>query len=267
MVDKSEKVVWLARLGFAARGLVYVLFGYLALTARKSDVDDGAGDIFRVLHAIPGGALVLGAGAAGLVGYAVYRLSAAVFDIERKGNSAKGVMLRIGYFASALVHCAMAWTAAKIASGARNAGEDQSAEMAASVLDVPFGEALLGIVGAGLAVAAVFQAKTAITAHFMRNVSSRAPAPTCWIGRAGHAARAVVMALIGWSLLRTAWFGRSSEVVSLGGAINDLREMETAFLLIAAGLLLFGVFSLITARYRIIPDPVPATRRLGRFTL
>lgn len=264
MVDKSEKMVWLTRLGFAARGLVYVLLGYLALTARKSDVDDGAGDSFRVLNAIPGGWLVLAVAAAGLVGYALYRLSAAVFDIERKGSSPKGVMLRVGYMASALVHCAMAWTAAKIAGGARDAGKDQSSEMAASVLDVPFGEALLGIVGAGLAIAAVFQARTAITAHFMRNISANAPAATCWIGRAGHGARAVVMALIGWSLLRTAWFGRSSEVVSLGGAINDLRTMGTGFLLVAAGLLLFGVFSLITARYRIIPDPVPGSQSLGR---
>lgn len=257
MVDKSEHVVLLARLGFAARGLVYILLGYLALTAGSSSVDDGAGDSFRVLNAIPGGYLVLFAAAAGLVGYALYRLSAALFDIERKGTSLKGVLQRIGFGASALVHLAMAWTAARIASGARNAGEDGSQEMAASVLTYPFGETALGVVGLGLGIAAALQLKNAFTAGFMRNISSNAPAATCWIGRFGHAARAVVMALIGWSLLRTAWLGRSSEVVSLGGAINDLREMETGFALVAAGLLLFGVFSLITARYRVIPDPAP----------
>lgn len=262
MVDKSEKVVWLTRVGFAVRGIVYVLLGYLALTARKSDVDDGAGDIFRVLNATPGGPVVLAVAAAGLVGYALYRLSAALFDIERKGTSGKGVMARIGYFVSAVVYGAMAWTAAKIASGARDAGEDQSSQMAASVLDVPFGEAVLAIAGIGLLIAAGLQARNAVTAHFMRNVASGAPAATCWIGRAGHAARAVVMALTGWSLLRTAWSGRSSDVVSLGGAINDLRQMDTAFMLVAAGLLLFGVFSLIVARYRIIPDPAPQPHHL-----
>jgi hypothetical protein len=129
--------------------------------------------------------------------------------------------------------------------------------MARSVLDVPFGETLLGLAGVGLLLAALFQARSAVTAGFMRHISSRAPRSTCWIGRAGHAARAVVMALIGWSLLRTAWLGQSSEVVSLGEAINTLRGMGAGFLMVAAGLLLFGIFSIITARYRIIPDPAP----------
>lgn len=262
VVDKSEKVVWLARVGLAVRGVVYVLLGYLALTAGKADIDDGAGDMFRVLHAIPGGSVVLYIAAAGLVGYALYRLSAALFDIERKGTSWKGRAARVGYLASALVHLVMAWTATRIASGARGAGKDSSAQMAGGVLDVPFGETLLGLVGVGLLAAALLQARNAVTASFMRHISSRAPAFTCWIGRAGHAARAVVMSVIGWSLLRTAWFGQSREVVSLGEAINNLRDMGLGFHLVAAGLLFFGIFSMITARYRVIPDPAPPQRGL-----
>lgn len=258
MVDKSEKVVLLARLGFATRGVVYVLLGYLALTtAQHARVDDGAGDAFAFVANIPAGWLVLYFAAAGLLGYALYRLSAALFDIERKGTSAKGVAHRIGYFASALVHTGMAWTAAKFASGTRNAGDDKSAQWAQSALGYPLGSTALGIVGIALMVAGAFQAKSAYTASFMKHVSSRAPQATCWIGRAGHAARAVVFALIGWSLLRSAWFERGSEVLSLGGVINDLRNTGAAFTLVAAGLLLFGVFSLMMARYRIIPDPSP----------
>lgn len=267
MVDKSEKVVWLARVGFAARGLVYVLLGYLALTAEKSDIDDGAGDIFRVLNAIPGGPVVLYVAAAGLLGYAMYRLSAALFDIERKGTSWKGRASRVGYLTSAVIHLGLAWTAARIASGARGAGEDSSAQMAGGVLDFPFGSTLLGIIGVGILIAAIFQARSAVTAGFMRHISPHAPSFTCWIGRAGHAARAVVMVLIGWSLLRTAWFGESQEVVSLGKAINNLRDMETGFQFVAAGLLLFGIFSIITARYRIIPDPTPPAKGLRAITI
>lgn len=264
MVDKSAHLTTLARVGFAARGAVYILLGYLALTsAGHEKVDDGAGDAFAWIADIPGGTLVLYLAAAGLVGYALYRLSGALFDIERKGTDAKGIAHRIGYFVSAIVHTAMAWTAAKVASGAQKSGSDQSAEMADSVLGFPLGETVLGIAGVALLVAGAFQARNVVTASFMKHVSSSAPAATCLIGRAGHAARAVVFALIGWSLLRSAWFERSSEVLSLGGAINDLRDMGPAFTLIAAGLLLFGVFSLILARYRIIPDPLPS--RSGPF--
>lgn len=261
MVDKSEKVVWLARLGFAVRGLVYMLLGYLALTtARRDNVDDGAGDAFAFVAAIPGGTIVLFAAAAGLAGYALYRLSAAVFDIERRGSGFKGIAHRIGYFASAIIHFAMAWTAARMASGARKVADDRSSAVAGNVLDLPLGPTLLAVTGLALIAAALLQAKSSVTAGFMKSVSSAAPAATCWIGRAGHAARAVVFALIGWSLLRSARSESGGEVLSLGGAINDLRDMGAAFSLVAAGLVLFGLFSLILARYRVIPDPSP--RRL-----
>ena len=82
------------------------------------------------------------------------------------------------------------------------------------------------------------QGKTAVTRSFMRELSSRAPEVVEYLGRAGLAARAVVFAIIGWSLMRGAWFDSSSEVKTL----------------VAAGLLLFGVFSLFAARYRIVPD-------------
>ena len=62
MVDKSEKFRWLVRLGFAVRGVVYLLIGYLALTALSSAVTSGPGSSlllnvgalfgFWVLHAI-----------------------------------------------------------------------------------------------------------------------------------------------------------------------------------------------------------------------
>ncbi len=261
MVDKSEKVVWLARVGFATRGVVYILLGYLALTTAGSEtVDDGASDAFAVIADIPAGWAVLYLAAAGLLDYALYRFSAAFFDIERKGSDAKGIALRAGYFVSAVLHTGMAWTAAKFASGAKSTGGDQSAQWAQSALGYSLGSTLLGLVGVALVVAGLFQAKTAYTASFMRNVSSNAPQTTCPIGRAGDAARAVVFMLIGWSLLRSAWFENSREVLSLGGVINDLRDTGDAFTLVAAGLLLFGVFSVIMARYRIIPDPLPSSR-------
>ena len=51
------------------------------------------------------------------------------------------------------------------------------------------------------------------------------------------------------------WFASSEEVRSLGQAILDMREMGALYTIVGAGIVLFGVFSLITARYRIIPDP------------
>jgi hypothetical protein len=88
----------------------------------------------------------------------------------------------------------------------------------------------------------------------MRDISSRAPELIEYLGRIGLFARAIVFAIIGWSLMRSAWFDSSTEVKTLGEAIESLAGQGTLYTLVAAGLLIFGVFSLFLSRYRIVPD-------------
>ena len=64
----------------------------------------------------------------------------------------------------------------------------------------------------------------------------------------------MVFAVIGWSVVKSAWFVKAEGVRGLGGAIAALREMGWLYTLVAVGLILFGIFSLISARYRTIPD-------------
>ena len=64
----------------------------------------------------------------------------------------------------------------------------------------------------------------------------------------------MVFAIIGWSLVQSAWFSSQSQVKGLGEAVLSLRDMGTLYTLVAIGLLLFGLFSLVVARYRVIPD-------------
>lgn len=116
------------------------------------------------------------------------------------------------------------------------------------------GELLVGLVGLGFIAGAFMQAKSAATAAFMRDVERGAPAAVDPIGRLGHAARAVVFAVIGWSLVRSAWLDSEAQVKGLGDALMSLRDNGTLYTVVAVGLLLFGVFSLLVARYRIVPD-------------
>lgn len=255
MVDKSEKVVWLARLGYAVRGVVYVLLGYLALSATSSQVRDGTGGALTFIRSVPGGTAILYVSALGLVGYAVYKLIAALYDTENLGGEAKGLVQRAAYGVSAVIYAALSWTALQLATGAKSQAGDRNQELASAVLTFDLGPVALGLAGLALIGGAVFQAKSAYDASFMRNIASDAPSATCWIGRIGLATRALVFLLMGWSLLRSGWFASTQEMRSLGQALLDLREMGALYTVAAAGIALFGVFSLITARYRIIPDP------------
>jgi hypothetical protein len=252
MVDKSEKFRWLVRLGFAARGVVYFLIGYLALTAARPTGPEHA---FDLLQNAPLGEPILYAAALGLLGYALFRLASLVFDVENHGSSGKGLLNRAGHGASGVAHLALAWTAFKFAQGDKQTAESGAAQEAAgTLLSLPLGSLLLGLVGVGFAAAAALQAKSVVSASFTHVISGDAPAAIKTLGRIGSAARAVVFLVIGWSLVRSAWFESSGEVKSLGEAIGSLAGSGTLYTLVAAGLLVFGVFSLLLARYRIVPD-------------
>ncbi|GGC20248.1 hypothetical protein GCM10011371_04940 [Novosphingobium marinum] len=274
MVDKSEKFRWLARLGFAARGVVYTLVGYLFLTGGSggNSGSGGAQSAFAWIQEVPGGTVILYLCALGLFGYALYRLASPAFDIENYGSDKKGVGHRIGHAASGVAHLVLAYTAFQFASGDKQSsgsgsGGGGAQEAAGTVLSVEFGSVILGIVGIGFLIAAFAQAKKAVSGDFMNRVSPRAPGFVKPLGHAGYAARAVVFAIIGWSLVQSAWISSSSQVKTLGDAVMSLRDDGIIFTLVALGLLLFGIFSLFLARYRIVPDLGPdgrtPTYRLG----
>jgi hypothetical protein len=253
MVDKSEKFRWLVRLGFAARGLVYLLIGYLALTASRGDT--GPEGAFNWLQDAPLGAPILYLAALGLVAYALFRFASLLFDVENHGTSGKGVLHRIGHGAAGVAHLALAWTAFQFAQGTKQTASGGGAEDAAgTLLSFPLGSLALGIIGLGFLAGAVLQAKSAVSASFAKPIASDAPPVIIPLGRIGSAARAVVFLIIGWSLVRSAWFGSTGEVKSLGEAVASLADNGTLYTLVAIGLVVFGLFSLLLSRYRIIPD-------------
>lgn len=257
MVDKSEKLEWLVRLGFAARGLVYALLGYLALVGGAVR-GNGTDDVFSFVRDIPLGPAILAGAAVGLLGYGLYRIASPLFDIEHHGSDWKGIAHRLGHAGSAIGHLILAVTAIQIAmnsqgqSGGGGSGAAQDA--AATLLSVTLGSVLLGLLGLAFLAAGVMQAKKGVTASFMRRVSPRAPDSVRYLGMAGHVARGIVFAVIGWSLIQSAWFAQSDQVRTLGEALGFLHGYEALFMLVAAGLLMFGIFSLFMTRYRIIPD-------------
>jgi hypothetical protein len=154
-----------------------------------------------------------------------------------------------------VAHTVLAWTAFQFARGDKQSATGDGSDQAANTLLAwDAGSVVLGLVGLGFVLGAVFQARSALTAHFMRSVGAGAPAAVCWLGRVGHAARAVVFLIIGWSLIKSGWIGNSAEVKGLGDALVELRGNGVLYPVVGVGLLMFGAFSLIVARFRIIPD-------------
>lgn len=260
MAGTDGKFETLVRIGYFSRAVLYIALGLLALTG-ASRMREGMDGIFRAVEDLPAGDLLLWVLVVGLVAYALFRLASPLFDIEHNGSDAKGWGKRIGHAGSAVAHLALAWTAFRFATGEHGGGGAGASQAAAGVLSVDFGALALGLLGIAFFIAAVAQAQKGITGSFMRRIAADAPDATRWLGMAGYLARAAVFAVIGWSLVETGFLSQgASNVKTLGEAVASLADTGWAFTLVAAGLLLFGLFSLILARWRIIPDLDPHGR-------
>lgn len=264
MTDKTKSLERLVRTGYFSRAVLYMVLGVIALTS-AGRINQGTEGIFRAIDDLPAGNLLLWILVVGLAAYALFRLASPLFDIENKGSDAKGWAMRIGHAGSAIAHIALAWTAYRFANGEASSGGDSASEAAAGVLSVEFGSSVIGLLGAAFFLAALAQAQKSISGDFMQRVSPSAPDATRWLGGAGYLARAIVFVVIGWSLVETGFLASGAgNVKTLGEAVAALAETGWLFTLTAAGLLLFGLFSLILARYRIIPDLDP-TGRMPRY--
>ncbi len=254
MVDKSEKFSWLVRLGYFARAVLYTLLGYIALSSAQ-EISEGTDGVFKAVENLPGGIAILWIMAVGLVGYSLFRFASTVFDIENNGTDKIGWAKRIGHAGSGIGHLALAWTAFQFASAAGGSEGGGAQAVAAGVLSTEFGGTVLGLLGLVFFAVAVFQAKKGITGEFMHRIAAGAPSITRLLGGFGYCARGVVYAVIGWSLVRAGFMSAGAEQVrTLGDALAGLAGQGAIFTVTAVGLLVFGIFSLILAWYRIIPD-------------
>lgn len=250
----------LTRLGFAARGLIYILIGFLALWLGRAE--DGAG----VLEYLSSGTgkLLLAAMALGLLAYGIWRLSEAAIDTENHGDDAKGIAIRAGGAVSGLIHLGLSFYAATLAlgggSGENPSGGGTTQEGAATTLAMPGGTLLLMLAAAALLVTGLFQFRKAATADFLKHLDQRAAGrpPVKLGGRIGYAARGVVFLVMAWFCFQAASETDAGQVTDMGEALASLPA--TIGTLVAAGLLVFGLFSLVEARYRRINDPHVVSR-------
>lgn len=265
---RVTRLDWIAKAGYAARGVVYILFGWLALSAR-SNAEEGKEGVFDAIQDMPMGEILLPLTALGLIAYGIYRLTCAFLDVEGKGNEPKGLAGRAAQFFSGVIHLALAYTATQFIGGDKTepTGDGETTrEATRTLLDYELGDTGLWIVALGFFIAAGWQAYRAFKSKHMKNLSADAPPFAETIGRIGVATRGLVFAVIGYSFVRSAQTENAEQAKAMGSAVASLYEMGWVYTFVAVGLILFGVFSLIQARYRIVPpvDVADAARSGAR---
>jgi hypothetical protein len=142
-----------ARLGYAAKAVIYGIVGVLAVMTAVNHggfITDTSGAL-RLVLARPFGRALLLVLAVGLCGYAAWRLLDAIRDPDRDGTSPTGTLTRIGNALRGCVYGALGLEAFRLVRGQRGSNGDQVELWTARILDWPFGELAVGVAGAALA--------------------------------------------------------------------------------------------------------------------
>ncbi len=253
----------LARIGYGARGVVYLVIGILALQLALG-LGGSATDQHGALMTIsqqPFGKFLLIILTIGLLGFALWSFIQAAFDTEGKGKKAKGIVSRLGYAVVGFSYALLAYGALLLASGSGNGGKGstQSAQdWTAVLLKQPLGVALVilvGLVVIGVAGSLLYKAyKASFRSRLdLSALSARMKKVVVDLGRAGYAAQGVVLLIVGAFFIIAALQNNASKAKGLDGALQVLAQQPSGQILLGAvalGFVAYGCYSFVEARYR-----------------
>lgn len=264
--SKNETIEKLARFGMGAKGTVYIILGVLTAMAAFNEGGQKAGqsDALKFIYNQPFGQVLLAILTVGLIGYVVWRFVQAFRDPENEGDDKKGIAKRVGYGASGLLYAFLAFEAIKMLmnSGSSGGGGGGNKQIVSMLLEQPFGQVLVGIAAAALAAKAIYSIYKAVTGKFMEDINvgqldHKIKEIIKKTGTAGHLARGVVVGIVSFFFVKAAIQANASQAGGTEGAFSFIQSSSYGSWLlgiVAIGLACYGVFMLVKARYKALPN-------------
>lgn len=260
--NSSPTIVKLGRLGYAAKGVVYIVIGFLATEAALGK-GGRATDTKGALRAIgegPFGKIALVIIAIGLLGYAAWRLVSAATGAERGSGKPSAMALRIGDAIRGLAYGSLGIWAIKLLTNKPATGGNQTRGIVEKVMGMPGGRTLVIVGGLVLVGYAIYQIHKAIKGRFLKrlDLSSASAHTRSWVehfGQFGISSRAIVFGMIGILVMRA---GQTYDPAKAGGIAQSLNAIahqpkgHLLFAVVAIGLIAFGLFQIATAKYRVM---------------
>lgn len=248
----------LARAGLAARGILYILVGWVAIlvalgqSSRQAD-QQGA---LQLLAGKPYGLASLWLLGIGFAAYALWRLSEAAFGVAGEGNGAGPRLKSLG---RAVVYASFAYLTFKVITGTQGSQTRKQQDLTAQVMhDGTGGRWLVGIAGVIVVIVGVALVVQGVRRKFLKYLQTSRMSPGTrriveLLGVIGTVARGLVFALAGALVIDAAVTFKPAKSGGIDKALLTLRNQpfgEFLLILAALGLIIFGVYGLCEARWR-----------------
>lgn len=266
LAPRAALLELMARVGFLARGVVYVSVGALALLAAL-DLVPSAADPVQAMAAWgrwPAGLALIWLTAAGLVCFTFWRGLQAVFDADGHGRRARGVAVRIGQAVSGVAHGVLAWSLYGLLDGLEDLNEvddlGAARQAADQALALPHGDLLLILAGGVILTFGLGSVGQGLFQVFAKRLdcSTRACRLAVALARVGYVGRGLALAPVGFFLASAGLQARAAQARDFAGALQAVEDQpfgSPVLGLAAAGLVAFGLFAFFEAGFRRIVAP------------
>jgi len=249
-----------ARLGYMARGVVYLSVGAIALLALAGLTPHtrGALGALRAWAHWPAGVALLWLTGVGLYGFAGWRALQSLFDADGQGHGAKALGSRAGQALSGLLYGALAVSVFGLIDTLhdwRHGEIEKTSDRIAKVMAWPAGPWLVMALGLFIVACGLGNAVRAVVDDLGDGLRCEG-AVRVWarrMARLGYFGRGVAMVPTGVFMILAGWHERAAEARGVGGALWALHDQafgDLALAFVAVGLMAFGAFGFVEAWFR-----------------
>lgn len=246
----------LARGGLAARGIIYILIGLVAILVALGHGSHEA-DQQGALQLLAGksyGTVALWLLGIGFAAYALWRLSEAAFGVAGEGNRAGPRLRSLG---RTVVYAGLAYLTFKVLSGTQGSQAQKQQDVTASVMQHAGGRWLVGIAGVIVVVIGIVLITEGARRKFLKFLKTWQMRPRTLrvvkaLGVIGTIARGVVVAGVGILVIDAAITHSPQKSGGVDQALLTLRDQPfgpVLLVVVALGLVVFGVYGLCEARW------------------
>jgi hypothetical protein len=246
-----------ARAGLVARGVIYLLIGWVALmlAAGRGNGEADQRGALRTLANKPYGSQMLWALVVGFAAYALWRFSEAIWGVTGEG---KGAGARIKSGVRGVLYTFFALTTVSVLHGSGSSQATTQQDASARVMQHSGGRWAVGIVGAVVVLVGLSLVVEGLRRKFLKTLRTgemgrRTRRTVVALGVIGTTARGVIFALAGALVIEAAKTFNPAKARGLDEALRTLRNEPYGAALLglaAVGLIIFGLYGLCEARWR-----------------